>query len=687
MTTPLSHELSPPLGRGGLSHRRPSAFDRFHYGVCYYPEHWDADTRARDADRMAAAGMNVVRMGEFAWSVMEPTPGSYDFSLFDETLKLLSRVGISAILCTPTATPPRRLLNEFPDMVRTNATGLAFVHGSRQHASHFHEGFRRESRRITRAMAEHFDGHESVVGWQTDNEFHCGFSEDYSAAAANAFCRWCERTYGDIDTLNRTWGTAFWSQQFDTFDDVTLPKPDAPTYPNPAHAAAYFRFLSDGVSRFQRDQVEILREINPSWWITHNGVFGHLDYRGPFTADLDVLGFDTYPMFSGPDGRAAGHAFNIDRVRASSGNFIVLEHQAGAGGQNDYMLEQPLPGEMRQQCYRSIARGADSLLFFRWRTCRFGAEQAWLGLIDHDNVGRRRFEEATTLGGELQRVGPAVLDTSVAIDAAVASAGTAATDAYLAYTLGLPSPDNMAETTHAAMLRLGLTPGCVHPADDLTGVGLYVLPHWTTFDPAWVEPLRTWVEQGGTLVVGARTASRDVDNNLTGASRPGVLSDLCGMTVSEYGRLNTGGRGMTIRVGDTPVAAEHWYELLQPTTADVVATWLGGPFAGQAAVTRHTVGQGRVVYVGTYLTADVADALLPAMASSVERLRPDRLDARVGYTRRVGQGGRVLHFFLNEGIDAVDVDLPPGRELTRDIDAGQRCTLEAFGVAIVSATA
>ena len=111
------------LGRGGLSHRRPAAFDRFWFGAAYYPEHWTAEVRATDPERMAAAGMNIVRMGEFAWDLMEPSEGRYDFSLFDESIARLAEKGISVIMCTPTATPPRWLTAKHPEFLRVDERG------------------------------------------------------------------------------------------------------------------------------------------------------------------------------------------------------------------------------------------------------------------------------------------------------------------------------------------------------------------------------------------------------------------------------------------------------------------------------------------------------------------------------------------------------------------------------------
>ena len=75
-------------------------------GVCYYPEHWPQSIWKEDAKRMAKAGLSWVRIGEFAWSKMEPSPGELKFEWLDEIIDILGTAGLSVVLGAPTATPP-----------------------------------------------------------------------------------------------------------------------------------------------------------------------------------------------------------------------------------------------------------------------------------------------------------------------------------------------------------------------------------------------------------------------------------------------------------------------------------------------------------------------------------------------------------------------------------------------------
>ena len=688
----------PSLGREDLSHRRPLNLDTFLFGAPYYPEHWDAQTRKDDPERMAAAGFNVVRMAEFAWDLMEPREGEYDFSVFDEAIARLGEEGINTILCTPTATPPRWLTVKYPDIVRVDENGVAQTHGSRQHGCHASETLRRYSRRITKAMAKHFRNNPNVIGWQTDNEFNCQFSECHCASCQKAFQQFLQDKYGTVKQLNRRWGTAFWSQTYLKFGDIPTPRPK-PTYTNPAHVLDYYRFISHTVAVFQHEQVEILRDANPNWFVMHNGVFRHIDYRGEFSKDLDFLGFDSYPFFDySPATRAKSHAFRLDEVRALTGNFMIPEQQSGPGGQGGYFHDNPEPGELRLMTYRSIAHGADSLLYFRWRTCRFGAEEYWCGILDHDNVPRRRYEEVKQVGEELKRIGPALLGTSIRVDAAIATGDYSVEEGHLPLTLGLPSPKSVAAEIHGAFLERGYAIGCIHPEDDLRGVKLYFIPHWSLFKPEWVAVLERFVREGGVLVIGARTATKDFDNNVVAETPPGCLTELAGVQVVEYSKINRPEeRPMRISLGDSSVQAPWWYELLSSAEGtEIIGRWedrfgqvaerktLPGSVTGRATITSRKVGKGRVFYVGTYLMRSVVDALLPmlAEASGIQPLCPGAAPDVEVMVRENDQ--KQLWFFLNHSDRAVILPkVPAGENLITGESCSGNLTLPRNGIAVI----
>jgi beta-galactosidase len=669
-----------------LSHNRPASFDKFWYGCAYYPEHWDEATIQFDPKLMREAGMNVVRMGEFAWFRMEPEESKYDFSLFDKAIEGLGKDGISTILCTPTATPPRWLTMKHPEILRINADGIAMQHGSRQHCCHSNPLFRQYSQSITKAMAEHFAGNSNVVGWQTDNEFNCHFSECHCESCQKGYRIFLKEKYDNIENLNNAWGTDFWSQNYTSFDEIMTPRQSKPAYVNPSQQLDYYRYLSYAVTIFQHDQIEILRNIQPKWFIFHNGLFSHIDYRGTFTQDLDMLGFDSYPQFSYDSGyRRYSHAFNLDRARSWSGNFIIPEQQSGPGGQGNYFHDNPEPGEIRRMTYTSIARGADSLLYFRWRTCRFGAEEYWCGILDHDNIPRRRYNEIKQLGNELARIAPEILGTSVMIEVAVATADFDNNDAHQTMTMGLPSPDNIAEIIHAKCFDKRIAIGCVHPSDDLSDIKLYFIPHWTIIKPEWLPNLENFVNNGGILVIGARTGTKNIDNRVISDTPPGLLRKLCGIAVEEYSRCNDLiNRPIKIKTDNDRVPIEYWYEVLRPESAEVVATWNGRHITDLPAITCNNIGSGKVYYVGTYLTESVVNAFLNIWLrdAGVKTLWSDSPND-VEVVIRKGNGKKLWFFINHKDYEADLYYTPKGVDLISGKMGGVPMELDKNDVIII----
>jgi len=673
-------------------HQRPAPkLRRFLFGAPYYPEHWTDADRADDPRRMAEAGVNVVRMAEFAWHRIEPARGRFDWTLFDETIDRLGAAGIDTILCTPTAAPPRWLTDGHDELLRVDEAGRRMDHGTRQHCCTTNEAFRAESRRITQAMAGHYAANPHVIGWQTDNELNCHFNECYCPACLAGYRASLQRRYGTIEALNEAWGTDFWALRFDGFEQVPLPYVHGrPAFPNPTAVLDYYRFLGESVREFQRQQVEILHAANPRWFVTHNGMFTHVDYWA-FAGDLDFLSVDIYPGFwVRAETDAARTAEHLQRCRAATGGFIVPEQQAGPGGQRPYIHLTPPPGRMRLWAWQSVAHGADGVLHFRWRTCRFGAEEYWCGVLDHDNVPRRRYEEFAREGDELKRLGPKLLGTVQDVRAAVLVEDEQ-DEAHQTMSLSLPSPGDVRGALFAELWKRHLPAGLVHTADRFDGLRLLVLPSMPLMDEALAGKLRQFVEGGGVLVVTARSATRDRHNRVIPATPPGLLAELCGVTVEEFGRLEPGTLSLRLDGADAPAAGG--YEVLALRGAVAAATWAlpdpaacGAPHAaaGQPAVAVHKVRAGVAIYVGTYADAANAAALTDLALHYAAGLTP-LADAPAGVevTRR-GGGGRRLTFVLNHYARPQTVrGLPAGNELL----AGRPCRgtleLEPYGVAVV----
>ena len=231
-------------------------------GVCYYPEHWDETVWAEDARRMAEAGLTWVRIGEFAWSRMEPEPGRLTFDWLDRAIDTLGPAGLKVVLGTPTATPPRWMLATPPRHAgrrrRRPPPRLRLPPPLRLQPRRLPRGMPPHRRAL---MGERYGRHPHVAAWQTDNEYDCHATTlSYSDAARRAFRDWLAQRYQSPDALNRAWGNVFWSMEYRDWDEIDLPNLTV-TEPNPSHVMDFRRFSSDQVVRFNRAQTEIIRKL------------------------------------------------------------------------------------------------------------------------------------------------------------------------------------------------------------------------------------------------------------------------------------------------------------------------------------------------------------------------------------------------------------------------------------------
>ncbi len=678
-----------------VRHQRPSPDAAFHYGVAYYPEHWTAAEREQDAVRMRDAGITVVRMGEFAWDVWEPAPGRYAFALFDEVIATLARHGIRTFLGTPTAAPPRWLTQQHPDMLRQTADGQRTGHGGRQHVNPLHPIFRAASRDLVQALADHYAPNPHVIGWQIDNEFHCVGITDYSDLTAAAYQAWLRRHYRDIAHLNAAWGTHFNASWYDDFADIPLPERDRPDHypPHPGQLLEFHRFVSDVTCERQHEQVEILRTAQPAWRLFHNGCLRHLNYW-QLSGELDWLGIDLYPAFGG-EGIAARDwtAMKLETARAHSGSFLVPELASGPGGSRARRLPTPAPGQMRMWTWQCIAHGADGILHFRWRTCRAGAEIHWHGVLDHDDVPRRRYTELQQTAREIQPIAPllagtvAVVSIGVLIDAV-------SDDAHEAVTQQLPAPRHQAETLLSALLARHLPAGLVHAQDAWTDLEVLFLPSFPHIDADLADRLAHFVGRGGTLLATAGTGCCTASNAALDRSPPSPLQHLFGARLEEQG-LTTANE-VEIELDDgARLAAPHGYEWfsLSADTATVLGTWRRSPqlptdhlspaATGHPALTEMPRGQGRALLLGTWLTPQSAPVLIDWLATRLQWTPLVQAPAEVTARQRANSE-RTLSFLINHSPRPARVDCgPSGHDPWTHQPLTWPLTLPPFGMQLI----
>ena len=76
------------------------------YGADYNPDQWPEEVWDDDVRLMREAGVNIVSLGIFAWSRIQPAEDVWDFEWLDRVIEKLHAGGIQVNLATATASPP-----------------------------------------------------------------------------------------------------------------------------------------------------------------------------------------------------------------------------------------------------------------------------------------------------------------------------------------------------------------------------------------------------------------------------------------------------------------------------------------------------------------------------------------------------------------------------------------------------
>jgi beta-galactosidase len=593
-----------------------STGNKLSFGVDWYPEQWDERMWASDADRMRAYGIDVARIMEFAWSLLEPSKGRYDFSLFDRAIYVLAERGIGVILGTPTATFPAWLLDE-GDVLQVARNGTKRDFGTRRMGCYNSPAYREASRGIVEACAERYGRDPRVVGWQVDNEFgHEGSDRCVCDSCKEAWHAWLAVRYGSTDAMNAEWGSVFWGASFSRFDQVPVPRDQVATHFNPGLLLDYDRFCSDSATAFLDEQVAILRAAKrPGAFITTNlyppPLSNAIDLER-LTRDMDFASWDNYPVWGDQDeplpyvAQALAESF----IRGlSDGGFTVMESFSGFQG---HVCLGYLPPERQAALWtnQAIARGADRIVYFRWRTAPYGQEQLCHGLFDGDDAETERArvlrENIRAVRAPFSRFASTPMECPACLVYSKDDARVL-TEQYLSKGLYL-RPVEWAQAGYDMEMIKWFAPYVVFNVNadvksvdsvDVEKYRIISLPLYQMADPELVARLDAWVEKGGHLVLGYRCGTRDMRNWNIGSPLPGLFSEMAGVRVPRFESLNAGKAG--IRVGLVPAKGEVWADIIEPTTARPIATWTDRRkfYSGLPCATVNARGAGKVWYIGT----------------------------------------------------------------------------------------
>lgn len=576
-------------------------------GCAYYPEYWGRERVETDARLMQEAGINIARIGEFAWCRMEPEEGVFNLDWLHECVRILGRYGINVIMCTPTAAPPAWLTSNYPDTLLTSADGRKLEHGGRRHYCYSSDAYIRHTARIVERLALEFSKHENIAGWQIDNE--PDLCETGGCCCENCqakFRAWLGNRYGSVEELNKHWGTGFWSMDYTDWSQVKLGMVDG-RHPS-SRALDTRRFFSEALGGYIIRQAEIIKRVHPGAVVSTNlngGVFTELDFNKIFSS-MDIamkdLYFDIQTMNT--------NVMILDQFRSykPGKKFWITETGAGMCGSGKPSHKDQFKAWM----WSSYAHGADAYVVFRWRTCLSGQEQELEGMLEHSGYPGHRYEKVKEAFREMREISRLLGDLPLP-EAEIAFIHDY--DVMWGYqsnnrTGRIDYEKNFAGL-YQELYKRQLPADIIDTSAQIGKYKLIVLPSLVMIDQEFAEKLERFIKNGGVVLAQGQIGMKDRNCNYLNERGPRFLQQTLGVNI-------TGGMYLYSRVevneswnNSNHFAVKLAGKLNGSDVSGVAAVWIGDlelngaapllffseeEYEGQPAIVEKQTGKGTSVY-------------------------------------------------------------------------------------------
>jgi len=580
------------------------------YGADYNPEQWSREVWDEDVKLMKEAGVNVVSIGIFSWALIERSDDQWDFEWLDDVCNLMHKNGISIDMGTATASPPPWLTKAYPEILPVTKEGNTLSPGSRQHYRPTSPVFRKYALRLVQKLAERYGSHPGLVAWHVNNELGCSHAHDFSDDAAAAFRIWLEKRYDSVDKLNFAWGTAFWSQRYNAFDEI-LPPRAANTFINPTQQLDWARFSSDAPADHLDAEREVLHKYSPGIPVTTNFMLaGSSKNMDVANWKVDFVSNDHY-RYPSRDLDEDELSFSASFTSAVAGGrpWWLMEHSTSAVNWQD-INPRKKKGQLIRDSLTHVAHGADAVCYFQWRQSQAGAEKFHSAMVPHAGPDSRLFKDVVQLGQDLKALAEIRGSRKGLAEVAILWDWESWVASELdAHPSGSVDYFREAREWFVAFLDLGIRVDIVPAQSDFSSYKLVIAPILYMVKGTVSKCIRDFVASGGHFVTTYFSGIVDENDHVKLGGYPGAFSDLLGIRVEEFAPLLN---NETVKLDHGSVGTIWTDDIdLIHDNVNVLRKFDSGELKGKPAVTSRSHGQGSASYVSTRLNVKGLVSLLP----------------------------------------------------------------------------